>query len=101
MTVYLIVCADVEEASQDAFDQWYESEHLSDAKIGFGAISAMRGWSNVNPRIHNAFYEFSKFEEANAILESQILKDFIKEFDRHWEGKATRTREIITIKQII
>ena len=101
MTAYLIVTAKVDESIRQAFDTWYESKHLSDAKYGFNAVRAMRGWSEENPRIHTAFYEFRSQGEANAVLESETLQKFITEFDQNWKGKASRTREIINIKQLI
>ena len=35
MTAYFIVRAEVPEAERDAFDRWYETEHLPDAKTAF------------------------------------------------------------------
>ena len=101
MTAYLIVIAEVDESSRKLFDQWYETKHLSDAKKGFRAISAMRGWSGVNPGIHTALYEFSSLQLALDILDSQVLKDFINEFDQHWKGRASRRREVVNITQAI
>ena len=99
MTAYLIVRAEVEEESREGFDQWYEMEHLPDAFRDFKAVSATRGWSDVEPGMHTAFYEFSDLKTANAILNSELIKEFIKEFDRHWNGKVKRTRDILDIKQ--
>jgi len=101
MPAYLIVRAEVEEASREGFDHWYETEHLPDALRDFKAVSAMRGWSDVDPGVHLAFYEFPDLAAANAILNSDIIKKFVKEFDRHWEGKVVRTRETFKVKQSI
>jgi hypothetical protein len=101
MPAYLIVRAEVEEDSREGFDHWYESEHLPDALRDFKAVSAMRGWSDVEPGVHLAFYEFSDLAAANAILNSDLIKEFVKEFDRHWEGKVIRTRETFEVKQFI
>ena len=101
MTAYLIVRAEVEEESRDKFDHWYEKEHLPDALRDFQAISAMRGWSDVEQGIHLAFYEFPDLTAANKILNSDLIKEFINEFDRHWEGKVKRTREIFEVKQML
>ena len=99
MPAYLIVRAEVEEASRKGFDHWYETEHLPDALRDFKAVSAMRGWSDVDPSVHLAFYEFPNLAAANAILNSDVIKEFVKEFDRHWEGKVVRTRETFEVKQ--
>tara|TARA_B100000674_G_scaffold234515_1_gene192759 strand:+ start:247 stop:555 length:309 start_codon:yes stop_codon:yes gene_type:complete len=101
MSAYLIVRAEVEEASREAFDRWYENEHLPEAHRDFKAVSAFRGWSDVDPGVHLAYYEFSDLAAANAILNSDLIKEFIKEFDRHWEGKVVRSRETFEVKQII
>ena len=101
MSAYLIVRAEVDEESRTAFDAWYESEHLPDALRDFNGVSAMRGWSEVEPGIHLAFYEFPDLAAANKLLASDLMKDFIKEFDRHWAGKVTRTREVFEVKQFL
>ena len=99
MTAYLIVRAEVPEAEQDAFDHWYESEHLPDALTAFKACSAQRGWSVETPNIHYAMYEFSDLEKANAAAKSEEIKVLITEFDRVWRGRITRSREIVAIRQ--
>ena len=90
MTAYLIVRAEVEEASREIFDHWYETEHLPDALRDFKALSAMRGWSDVEPAVHMAFYEFPDLAAADAASNSEEIKELIKEFDRHWDGKVSR-----------
>ena len=101
MSAYLIVRAEVDEESRTAFDAWYQSEHLPDALRDFNGVSAMRGWSEVEPGIHLAFYEFPDLAAANKLLASDLMKDFIKEFDRHWAGKVTRTREVLEVQQFL
>ena len=101
MSAYLIVRADVEETSRKEFDHWYETEHLPDALKDFKAIGAMRGWSEVEPNIHLAFYEFPDLTTPNNLLSSSLMKEFIKEFSRKWDGKVTRTREIFDVKQLL
>jgi len=29
------------------------------------------------------------------------MKNFIKEFDRHWAEKVTRTRDVFAVKQLL
>ena len=101
MTAYLTVRAEVPEADRDAFDEWYETEHLSDAKAKFKARSAYRGWSDVTPGVHIAIYEFSDLETARAIAASDEIKALIQEFDRIWQGRVQRTREVMAVKQMI
>ena len=101
MTVYLIVRAEVEPSVKDQFDIWYQNEHLPDALKAFNALSAKRGWSSVDANVHVAFYEFPDMATADALLNSDIMKGFIKEFDRHWEGKIKRSRELVEFCQMI
>jgi hypothetical protein len=101
MTAYLVVRAEVDPSVKDQFDVWYQNEHLPDALKAFEAISAKRGWSDIEPNTHIAFYEFPDLQSANAIVNSDLIQEFIKEFDRHWEGKAVRTRETLEFSQII
>ena len=55
MTALLIVRATVPDADRDAFDRWYQEEHLPDAVAAFNASGATRGWSDVEAGVpHDA-----------------------------------------------
>lgn len=100
MTAYLLVRAEVEKESREGFDQWYQNEHLPSALEEFSdSIGAWRAWSDVEEGIHLAFYEFENLENAHKLLGSDLMKEFIKEFDRNWLGKVTRTRDVFEVKQ--
>ena len=101
MTAYLIVRAEVDPSVKEQFDIWYQNDHLPDALKAFNAVSAKRGWSSVEPNVHIAFYEFPDLAAANTLLNSEIMQGFIKEFDRHWEGKVERSRELVEFSQVI
>ena len=101
MTAYLIVRAEVDPAAREAFDAWYDSEHLPDAVEAFGAARAWRGWSDVDDNVHMAFYEFADLAEVNRVMGSDALGRMIGEFDRHWQGRVTRTREVVEAIQTI
>jgi hypothetical protein len=101
MTAYLIVRAEVDPSVHDQFDAWYQNEHLPDAVKAFRTLSAKRGWSSLDPNVHIAFYEFPDLDAANAIAGSDDIKALIKEFDRHWDGKVTRSREVVGFTQKI
>ncbi len=101
MTAYLIVRAEVDPSVKSQFDAWYQNEHLPDALKKFHALTAKRGWSGVDPNIHIAFYEFPDLDAANTLLNSDTMKGFIKEFDRHWAGKVVRSRELVEFSQAI
>ena len=100
MTAWLIVRAEVAEADRDAFDRWYEAEHLPDARAAFDARSASRGWSDVDPGVHLAFYEFADLASARAALSGDALGRLIAKFDRNFP-EVKRTREVVEIRQAL
>jgi len=99
MSAYLIVRAVVPDADRDKFDHWYETEHLPDAKKAFQALSAKRGWSSIEPLSHLAFYEFPDLAAAEAISRSEAIGELIAEFDRVWQDRVKRTRDVVEILQ--
>ncbi len=101
MAAFLIVRAEVDPAVRDAFDSWYQNEHLPEAVKIFRATGARRGWSDVDANVHIAFYEFVDLADVNRVMASDALKQMIGEFDRHWRGKVTRTREVVELIQEI
>ena len=101
MTAYLIVRAEVQEADRAAFEHSYATAHLPDAKAAFQALSARRGWSDVTPGVHIALYEFPDLARARAIASSDAIKALIAEFDRVWQNRVQRSREVIEIIQTL
>ncbi len=101
MTTCLMVRARVEPAVRDRFDTWYETEHLPDAARTFGALRARRGWSRDDASVHIALYEFADRAAADRAMQSDGLGELIAEFDRLWEGRVTRTRELLDLVQDI
>ncbi len=101
MRVFLVVKSLVPSHLKKDFDEWYENEHLSEAKHSFIAISAFRGWEVENEDNHYAYYEFDNLKKANEILKSDALKKMINIYDKKWLNQIDRTRKIITITQEI
>ena len=102
MTALFIVRAIVPEADREAFDHWYETEHLPDAMRAFGTDRARRGWSEIDPGTHVAVYEFPTLAHARRIAAndgSPEIQALIAEFDRVWQGRVTRSREIVGVAQ--
>ena len=64
-------------------------------------MSARRGWSTIDPLSHFAFYEFADLDAASTVSGSDEIKTLIAEFDRVWQGKVTRTRDVVDILQSI
>ena len=102
MTTCFIVRAElVDRSIKEDFDRWYQDEHLPDALEAFGARRAWRGWSDENPGVHYAFYEFDDTAAARAIPGSEALVRLVAEFDRCWGERVVRTRQIVEVKQVI
>ena len=102
MSATFIVRAQVVDASvKEAFDRWYRDEYLPDAKKAFGAARAWRGWSEVDPSVHYAVYEFDDIARLRALPGSAALKALVAEFDRAWGKKVVRSRDSVRVVQRI
>ena len=102
MSATFIVRAQVVDASvKEAFDRWYQDEHLPDALKGFGAQRAWRGWSEVDPSVHYAAYEFDDIARLRALPGSAAMKGLVAEFDRAWGAKVVRSRDTVRVVQRI
>ena len=101
MRIFLVVKSFVPTYLKKDFDDWYEKEHLFEAKQTFSAISASRGWQIENEDIHYAYYEFGDLEEANKTLKSEVLNKMIHIYDKKWSNQIDRKRKIISITQEI
>jgi len=84
-------------ADRAAFDRWYEAEHLPDAVAAFRAELAWRCWSDVDPAIHYAFYQFASTAAARAVTQSDGIRALTAEFDRVWGSRVIRTRDILRV----
>jgi hypothetical protein len=99
--VFMVRAQVADPAIREAFDRWYRDEHLPDAMKGFGAKAAWRGWSDVDPSVHYAVYEFDDIAKVRAIPGSKALKELVAEFDRAWGKKVVRVRESLKVVQRI
>jgi hypothetical protein len=88
------IAADV---AKEDFERWYRDEHLPDALKTFKAKRAWRAWSDVDPAVHYAFYEFDSMADARAIEGSEGLQRLVADFDRAWGEKVVRSREFLNI----
>ena len=78
MTAYFIVRAEVVDAGEkDAFDRWYQDEHLPDAIVAFNARRAWRGWSDVDEkgkRIEHFHVHVIPRSEGDGVDPSRFIK---------------------------
>ena len=97
MPSYFIVRASVADPAQRAaFDKWYAQEHLPDAARSFGAQKAWRFWSETDPAVHQATYQFADRAALEHGTRPEVIKRLVADFERAWPG-IPRTREIMTL----
>ena len=94
-----IVRAIVPAALREQFETWYQEKHLPEAHRAFGSYQAYRGWSSDKPGAHVAICRFANVGAVNEITEDGILGTLVAKFDERWQGKVSRTREIVEDKQ--
>ena len=63
----------------------------------FSARAAWRGWSATDPSIHCAHYRFESLDRLEAVMSGPAISELIAEFDRCWDGRVTRTRDILAV----
>ena len=98
-TTYFIVRATVSDpAKRAAFDKWYAQEHLPQAVEAFGADKAWRFWSESDPAVHQATYQFADRAALDHGTRPENMKRLVADFDRDWPG-IPRSREIMTLAQ--
>jgi hypothetical protein len=96
---YFIVRATVTDpARRAAFDDWYRTEHLPDAVRSFGAQKAWRFWSETDPAVHIAQYQFADRAALDRGTAGDVMKRLVADFDRDWPG-IPRSREITTLAE--
>jgi hypothetical protein len=96
---YLAVRAEVPEVDRAKFDHWYETDHLPWALRVFNARRAWRCWSKSDPGMHIAFYEFDSADAAEAVSKSEAIKPLVADFDRVWQDRVKRRREVLDVVQ--
>jgi antibiotic biosynthesis monooxygenase (ABM) superfamily enzyme len=99
-----IVMAKVKPEQEDAFNRWYDEDHMPKALNRFpGVISGrrykvMEGGDGYN---YMALYEFESHEKLTETMNSGALKNLIQEFNAAF-GEVTRKRMLATeIKSFI
>ena len=94
---FLVVRATVADpANRAAFDAWYRKEHLPQAMAAFRAEKGWRFWSETDPAVHQATYQFADRAAVDRAVNSDGMKALVAEFDRCWPG-IPRAREILTL----
>ena len=87
-------------AKRAPFDAWYDNDHLPDAAKSFNARKAWRCWSDTDPAVHVAYYQFADRAALDRGTAPDVIKRLVADFDKAWPG-VPRSREIMTIVQEI
>lgn len=100
----LIIMAKVVPEKEEAFNRWYNEEHLPRALERLhGAISCRRYKITEGEEEYQylALYEFESYQALDSALKSDAMKQLIKEYDEAF-GKGGRKRlKTIQIKSLI
>ena len=96
---FFVVRATVPDPTKrEAFDRWYQNEHLPDAAKSFGAKKAWRFWSLTDPSIHQATYEFADEAALDRAMKCEDQKRLVDDFNRDWP-EIKRTRETLVLAE--
>jgi hypothetical protein len=96
--LFLVRATVTDPARRAAFDTWYETEHVPDAVKAFGAQKAWRYWSESDPAVHIAQYQFADRAALDHGTRPEVMKRLVADFDANWPG-VPRTREIWSLEQ--
>ena len=94
--LFIVRATVADPAKRAAFDTWYKQEHLPDAAKSFAAEKAWRCWSETDPAVHVAFYQFADRAALDRAIAPDAIKRLVADFDKAWSG-IPRSREIMTI----
>ncbi len=98
--LFIVRATVADAAKRAAFDAWYKDEHLPDAAKSFRAEKAWRCWSDTDPAVHVAFYQFADRAALDRGTAPDVIKRLVADFDQAWSG-VPRSREIMTVMQEI
>lgn len=98
---FFVVRATVSDPTQRAaFDDWYRKEHLPQAMKAFEAEKGWRFWSETDPSVHQATYQFADRAALDRAVNSAGMKTLVADFNHDWPGVA-RAREVFTLVEEI
>ena len=94
---FFVVRSTVKDATQrQKFDHWYSTDHMPWALKEFKCEKAWRFWSETDPAIHQATYQFADKAALDAATTSDGMKALKADFDKAFPA-VTRTRDVLTL----
>ena len=94
---FFIVRAVVVAPLREKFDHWYSTDHLPWAIKAFKCDKAWRFWSELEPGVHYAVYQFADKAACDAALAGDEFKALVADFNRAFPQGVTRTRDVVTL----
>jgi hypothetical protein len=95
---YFIVRVELTDAAlRDRFNRWYDTDHLPQAAIAFGAEKAWRFWNRGDPAVHIAVYQFADLAAARHGTRPEIIGPLVADFDTAWPTGTTRSRDYLEL----
>ena len=90
----LMVMAQVKTEDEEAFNKWYNEDHLPKAIERFPGVLSGRRYKIVEGEEayqYLALYEFESYETMHATVHSEVMQGLIQEYDAAF-GKGGRKR---------
>ncbi|MGH8686753.1 MAG: hypothetical protein ACREVQ_03505 [Burkholderiales bacterium] len=97
--IFMVRAQVVDATAKEGFERWYRDDHLPDALKTFGARRAWRAWSDADPSVHYAMYEFDSIDQVRALPGSAGMTRMVKDFDDAWGKRVVRSRDSMTVVQ--
>ena len=90
----LIVMAKVKPEDEEAFNKWYNEDHLPKAIERFPGVLSGRRYKTLEGEEeyrYLAMYEFENYDTMHATVHSEVIQRLIQEYDEAF-GKGGRKR---------
>ena len=97
--VFFVVRSTVKDAAlRKPFDHWYSTDHMPWALREFKCEKAWRFWSETDPSVHQATYQFADRAALDRGTRPENMTRLVADFDKAWP-QIKRSREIMTLAQ--
>jgi len=93
-TALFVVKATIRKDQEEAFNRWYNEEHVPQFMRFNGAVSARRYRAILGEEKYQymAVYELADEATLHRLLESQHFKELRAEYDKHFGAASERAR---------
>lgn len=93
-TVLFVVKATIRRDQEEAFNRWYNEEHVPQVLQWKGVVSARRYRAILGEETYQymAMYELVNEENFRALMDSEHMKALRAEYDTHFGGVSERAR---------